>query len=81
MREGCIGMLINSLGGEVMFPSLQHFIGSASEYIPCLKVRVRGILIRALNPRRELSIVALECQQSSNLTDIVSEREGNPLQI
>ena len=43
----------HSLRGAVIFISLQHFIGSALDLMPCLPSRQRREEIKTLNPRRE----------------------------
>ena len=43
------GMLRHSLGGAVIFISLQHFILPYLIYCPAFKPEVRGIAIRAVN--------------------------------
>ena len=43
------GMLRHSLGGAVIFISLQHFILPCLTYCPACKPEVRGIAIRAVS--------------------------------
>ena len=47
------GMLQHSLGGGVVFVSLEHFISPFLDYMPCLPSRQKREAIRAFNPRRE----------------------------
>ena len=47
------GMLRHSLGGAIIFISLQHFIAPALDLMDCLPSRPRREAIKTLNPRRE----------------------------
>ena len=53
-------MLHHSLGGAVIFISLEHFIAPALDLIPCFKAQGTRIAIRAFNPRSEQLITAMK---------------------